>query len=133
MNAQRGQWSSRIGFVLAAAGSAIGLGNIWQFPFKVGASGGAAFVLLYLFFCFVLCFPVMVTEIAIGRKTSKNPVGAYKALGYKNWAFLGLLGIGSGVLILSFYNVVAAWAFGYVVEMISANFEIGSQLSLIHI
>lgn len=127
MNSQRGEWSSRIGFVLAAAGSAIGLGNIWKFPFEVGNHGGAAFVVVYLFFCFVLCFPVMVTEIAIGRKTNKNPVGAYKALGYKNWSIVGILGVLCGVIILSFYNVVAGWAFGYFLEMIIGNFAIGDQ------
>ena len=112
----RGNFSSRIGFILAAAGSAVGLGNIWKFPFEVADGGGAAFVFIYLAFAFLLCFPVMVTEIAIGRKTQKNPVGAYAALGFKNWKFLGLMGILSGVLILSFYNVVAGWAFGYFIE-----------------
>ena len=73
---------------------------------------------MYLFFCFVLCFPVMITEIAIGRKTNRNPVGAFVALGHKNWRFLGLLGILCGVLILSFYNVVAGWSFGYFIEML---------------
>ncbi|MEL6824074.1 MAG: sodium-dependent transporter, partial [Calditrichota bacterium] len=63
MGANRGEFQSRLGFVLAAAGSAVGLGNIWRFPFEVGNGGGAAFVVLYLFFCFLLCFPVMVTEI----------------------------------------------------------------------
>ena len=123
----RSGFSSKFGFVAAAAGSAVGLGNIWKFPFEVGENGGAAFVLMYLGFCFVLCFPVMVTEIAIGRKTQLNPVGAYKALGHKNWSILGLLGILSGVLILSFYNVVAGWAFGYFIEMVSGNFGIGAQ------
>ncbi|MEO1049205.1 MAG: sodium-dependent transporter [Bacteroidota bacterium] len=125
--ANRGGFSSRLGFIAAAAGSAVGLGNIWKFPFEVGNGGGAAFVVIYLTFCFVLCFPVMVTEIAIGRKTSLNPVGAFKALGYKNWAFVGKLGIISGVLILSFYNVVAGWAFGYFLEMVSGNFGIGGE------
>ena len=125
--ASRGNFSSKLGFILAAAGSAVGLGNIWKFPFEVADGGGAAFVLIYLAFAFILCFPVMVTEIAIGRKTQKNPVGAYAALGFKNWKFLGILGIISGVLILSFYNVVAGWAFGYFLEMIQGNFEIGNQ------
>jgi NSS family neurotransmitter:Na+ symporter len=127
MATQRGGFSSRLGFILAAAGSAVGLGNIWKFPFEVGQGGGAAFVMMYLFFCFVLCFPVMVAEIAIGRKTQLNPVGAFKALGYKNWAIVGYLGLASGVLILSFYNVVAAWAFGYFVEMLLGHFDIGSR------
>ena len=125
--ANRGGFSSKLGFIMAAAGSAVGLGNIWKFPFEVGAGGGAAFLIMYLLFCFILCFPVMITEIAIGRKTQLNPVGAFKKLGFKNWKALGLLGIASGVLILSFYNVVAGWAFGYFLEMITANFSIGEN------
>jgi neurotransmitter:Na+ symporter, NSS family len=123
----RGAFSNKTGFILAAAGSAVGLGNIWKFPFEVEAGGGAAFVLLYLIFCFVLCFPVMVTEVAIGRKTEKNAVGAFSSLGYKKWNFVGKLGILSGVVILSFYNVVAGWAFGYFIEMVQGNFNIGSN------
>lgn len=122
--ATRGGFSSRIGFIAAAAGSAVGLGNIWGFPFEVEQGGGAAFVVVYLFFCFVLCWPVMITEIAIGRKTEKNAVGAFNALGYKNWNWLGKMGLLAGVLILSFYNVIAGWAFGYIFEMASANFGI---------
>ncbi|MDX1629513.1 MAG: sodium-dependent transporter [Fulvivirga sp.] len=125
--ANRGGFSSKLGFILAAAGSAVGLGNIWKFPFEVGDGGGAAFLVMYLIFCFILCFPVMVTEIAIGRKTERNPVGAFRALGYKKWDFIGKLGILSGVLILSFYNVVAGWSFGYFIEMLAGHFEIGQK------
>lgn len=124
--ANRGGFSSKLGFIMAAAGSAVGLGNIWKFPFEVGAGGGAAFLLMYLAFCFILCFPVMVTEIAIGRKTQLNPVGAFKALGYGRWSIIGKMGILSGILILSFYNVVAGWAFGYFIEMLMGNFGIGA-------
>lgn len=116
-----------MGFILAAAGSAVGLGNIWGFPYEVGQGGGAAFVVVYLIFCFILCYPVMVTEIAIGRKTQKNAVGAFNDLGLKKWNFIGKLGILSGVLILSFYNVIAGWAFGYVFEMVTGNFAIADQ------
>lgn len=123
----RGNFSSKLGFILAAAGSAVGLGNIWGFPYEVGQGGGAAFVIIYLIFCFILCYPVMVTEIAIGRKTQKNPVGAFNALGYKKWNFVGKLGLFSGVLILSFYNVIAGWAFGYIFEMVAGNFGIADQ------
>ena len=125
--ASRGGFSNRLGFVAAAAGSAVGLGNIWKFPFEVGEGGGAAFVVMYLAFCFILCFPVMVTEIAIGRKTQKNPVGAFISLGHKKWKFLGILGILAGILILSYYNVVAGWAFGYFIEIVQGNFGIGKQ------
>lgn len=124
--ASRGSFSNRLGFILAAAGSAVGLGNIWKFPFEVEAGGGAAFVVLYLIFCFILCFPVMVTEVAIGRKTQKNAVGAFTALGYKGWSIVGKFGVLAGVIILSFYNVVAGWAFGYFIEMILGNFNIGN-------
>ncbi len=127
--ANRGGFSNRLGFIAAAAGSAVGLGNIWRFPFEVGDGGGAAFVVMYLLFCFVLCFPVMITEIAIGRKTDKNPAGAFKALGYKNWSFVGKIGIFCGVLILSFYNVVAGWSFGYFVEISMGHFDIGSRFT----
>ncbi|GAA4354621.1 sodium-dependent transporter [Kangiella marina] len=127
MATNRGQFNSRLGFVLAAAGSAVGLGNIWKFPFEVGAGGGAAFVVIYLAFCFLLCFPVMISEIAIGRKTQLNAVGAFKKLGHHNWAWIGLLGILAGVFILSFYNVVAGWAFGYFLQMVQGNFEIGQN------
>ena len=125
--ASRGSFSSRLGFILAAAGSAVGLGNIWKFPFEVEAGGGAAFVVLYLLFCFLLCYPVMVTEIAIGRKTNKNAVGAFSALGFRKWRIVGLFGIIAGVVILSYYNVVAGWALGYFIEMVQGNFEIGNN------
>ena len=125
--ASRGGFSSKIGFIAAAAGSAVGLGNIWKFPFEVANGGGAAFVVIYLAFCFILCFPVMVAEIAIGRKTQKNPAGAFAALGFPKWSFVGKLGIIAGVLILSFYNVVAGWAFGYVFEMFSGHFEVAAN------
>lgn len=111
----RGQWSSKLAFVLAAAGSAVGLGNIWKFPSEVAANGGAAFLLIYLICCFVVGFPVMVAEIAIGRATGKNPVGAFKALSPNGFfPLVGLWGIVCGVMILSFYTVVAGWTFSFV-------------------
>ena len=100
--ANRGGFSNKLGFIMAAAGSAVGLGNIWKFPFEVGNGGGAAFVFIYLVFCFILCLPVMVTEIAIGRKTQLNPVGAFSKLGFHGWRNIGKLGLVSGFLILSF-------------------------------
>ena len=124
MVTDRGKFTSKLGFILTAAGSAVGLGNIWKFPFEVGLGGGAAFVVMYLIFCFLLCFPVMITEIAIGRKTRKNPVGAFTSLGFKNWRFIGIFGVLAGVLILSFYNVIAGWAFGFFFEMIRGNFSV---------
>ncbi|MBK5279362.1 MAG: sodium-dependent transporter [Bacteroidia bacterium] len=113
----RGSFSGRLGFILAAAGSAVGLGNIWRFPYLAGQNGGAAFLLIYLICVFALCFPVMVGEIAIGRNAQTDAYGSYKKLGGGKWGYLGLFGILAGIFILSFYNVVAGWAFGYFLEI----------------
>jgi neurotransmitter:Na+ symporter, NSS family len=123
----RGGFTSKFGFIMAAAGSAVGLGNIWGFPYEVGQGGGAAFVVIYLLFCFILCFPVMVTEIAIGRKSQKNAVGAFNYLGFPKWNIIGKMGILCGILILSYYNVIAGWAFGYIFEMATGNFAIADN------
>ncbi len=112
----RGSFSGRIGFIAAAAGSAVGLGNIWKFPYEVGANGGAAFLLIYLFCIFIICMPIMVAEIAVGRHAQLNPHGSYKFIGGKNWGIIGTIGIIVGIMILSFYNVVAGWAFGYFIQ-----------------
>ncbi len=109
----RGNFSGRIGFILAAAGSAVGLGNIWKFPYLAGQNGGAIFLLVYLCCIFLLCYPVMVGEIAIGRAAASDAYGSYSKLGGRRWGALGTFGILAGIFILSFYNVVAGWAFGY--------------------
>src|SRR5690554_3475639 len=115
--AARGNFSSKFGFIAAAAGSAIGLGNIWQFPYVTGQNGGAAFLLIYIGWIIFLGLPIMIGEIAIGRRTKSNPYGAYKQLGGKSWALVGLFGILCGIMILSFYNVVSGWAFGYFIQV----------------
>jgi neurotransmitter:Na+ symporter, NSS family len=117
----RGGFASRIGFVLAAAGSAVGLGNIWKFPYEAGKNGGAAFLLVYFVLTFLFCYPIMVGEVAIGRRAGQDVYGSYRLLGGKRWANLGLLGILCGIMILSFYNVVAGWAFGYFLEISFGN------------
>jgi neurotransmitter:Na+ symporter, NSS family len=109
----RGNFSGRIGFILAAAGSAVGLGNIWRFPYLAGQNGGAVFLIIYLACIFLLCYPVMVGEIAIGRAAHSDAYGSYAKFGGRRWGWLGFMGIFAGILILSFYNVVAGWAFGY--------------------
>jgi NSS family neurotransmitter:Na+ symporter len=120
----RGAWKSRFGFILAAAGSAIGLGNIWRFPYVVGENGGAAFVLVYLGFVFLIGAPVMLAELSLGRHTERNPVGAFSALAPGTvWKFVGLLGVITGVGILSFYGVIAGWTFGYFVKTVTGGFN----------
>ena len=124
---KRGSFNTRLGFILAASGSAVGLGNIWKFPFEVSNGGGAAFLIMYLLFCFILCFPVIVSEIAIGRNTKKNAIGAFNEMGKREWNFIGKMGVLCGVLILSFYTIVAGWVLGYVVEMLNGNFSISDN------
>lgn len=116
----RGNWGTNFGFILAAAGSAIGLGNIWKFPYITGVYGGGAFVLVYLFCVLLVGLPLMIAELMIGKHTQKNPVGAFKKLSPDKslWQLTGWLGIASGFLILSFYSVVAGWALAYIFKSI---------------
>jgi NSS family neurotransmitter:Na+ symporter len=114
----RGQWSSKTGFILAAAGSAIGLGNIWRFPFEAGQNGGGAFVLLYVIFVVLIGVPYMFAELALGRSSHKNPVGAIDEIRPGSpWRAIGMLGVLTGVGILSFYGVIAGWTIGYIFKM----------------
>jgi len=117
----RGGFSSRIGFVAAAAGSAVGLGNIWRFPYETGQHGGAAFLVVYLICVVIIGYPVMVGEITIGRAAQANPFRAYSNLGSKRWGLLGLWGILCGIMFLSAYNVIAGWAFGYFLKITFGN------------
>ncbi len=110
---KREHWGSKIGFVMAAAGSAVGLGNIWKFPYTAGNNGGGAFVLIYLLFVIFIGFSVMLTEFAVGRRSQLSAVGAYKSVD-RRWAFSGVLGVLSGFLIMGFYPVVGGWALAYV-------------------
>lgn len=113
----RGAWNSKLGFILAAAGSAVGLGNIWRFPTEVASNGGAAFLIIYLLCTFLVGFPVMMAELSIGRKTRRNPVGAFRALSSnKIYPLIGMWGVLCGVMILSFYLVVAGWTVSYIFE-----------------
>ncbi|UCD64991.1 MAG: sodium-dependent transporter [Candidatus Zixiibacteriota bacterium] len=119
--ATRGSWGTRVGFILAATGSAIGLGNIWKFPYITGVYGGGAFVLVYLVCVVIVGLPLMVAELMIGRRSKKNPVGAFRALHAPNtpWQATGWLGVLSGFVILSFYSVVAGWAMAYIFKSIA--------------
>jgi len=119
---QRGQWGSRIGFILAAAGSAIGLGNIWRFPYLAGEGGGGAFVLIYLVCVVGIGMPYLFAELALGRKSQRNPVGAIMSLvGPRSlWVIVGAFCVLAGFVILSYYSVIAGWAVGYAVKEVIA-------------
>jgi len=103
---------------MAAAGSAVGLGNIWRFPYMTGENGGGAFIIIYLFFVLVVGLSVMVAEFAVGRRTQQSAVGAYKSISNK-WTFAGVLGVLSGFFIMGFYPVVGGWAIAYIFKSFS--------------
>jgi NSS family neurotransmitter:Na+ symporter len=108
--ATRGEFSSKFGFVMAAAGSAVGLGNIWGFPTQVASNGGAAFVFVYLVLTFVLAYPVLMAELLVGRYAKSNSIDAYpKITNYKKSAFLGVWGTLTVSSILAFYSIVGGW------------------------
>ncbi len=115
MGQAREHWGSRLGFILAAAGSAIGLGSLWRFPYIAGENGGGAFVILYIIFTFVIGLPVFIAELVIGRRTQKGAVSAYSELSHhkSNWKMLGYLNILTCFIILSFYCVVSGWCLNY--------------------
>ena len=122
-----GQWSSRWAFILAATGSAVGLGNIWKFPYITGENGGGAFVLVYLLCIAVVGIPVMMSEIMLGRRGKQSPIHTMRTLAQEEraggyWQLVGWFGVLSGFLILSFYSVIAGWALSYVVEALSGTF-----------
>ena len=116
MSTDRGQWGSKFGFIMAAAGSAVGLGNIWRFPYLTGENGGAAFVLVYILCVVLVAVPMLINEIAIGRLTGKNPVGAVQKLGgNKLWtALVGVLPLIVTFVVLSYYSTIAGWTVGYI-------------------
>jgi NSS family neurotransmitter:Na+ symporter len=111
---ERETWASRIGFILAAVGSAVGLGNIWQFPFQTGQNGGAAFIVVYLVAVFLIGFPAMLVEFVVGRRSERNPIDAFERLGHGNWKIAGFLGTATAFWILSFYSVVGGWVIRYI-------------------
>jgi len=122
------QWSSRLAFILAASGSAIGLGNIWKFPYLAGENGGGAFVLVYLLCAVGIGIPIMMAETMLGRRAKRNPVDTMAALAEEAkagpyWRFVGWLGVTAGFLILSYYSVIAGWAMSYIFKINSALFE----------
>lgn len=119
---KRDSWGSRLGFIFAVAGSAIGLANIWRFPYIVGNHGGAAFILLYLICLLAVGFPVFMAEILIGRRSQLDPSGAFELLGKKPfWGIFGKLTIVTGFIVSSFYSAVAGWILGYFLEALLGN------------
>lgn len=119
---KRATFGSRLGVILATVGCAVGLGNIWRFPYMVGANGGAAFLLVYIICILLLGLPVMITEFFIGRRSRRNAAGAFKVMapGTK-WSFIGYNGVTAAFLILGFYSVVAGWTLEYILQAVSGS------------
>lgn len=114
----QGQWSSRYAFVLAAAGSAIGLGSIWRFPFVAGENGGGSFVIAYVGAVLLVGLPLVVAEVMLGRRARRNPITSMALLseeeaGHAGWRWIGILGVGTGLLVLSYFSVIAGWILAY--------------------
>lgn len=118
-------WGSRLGFILAAAGSAVGLGNIWKFPYIAGENGGGLFVLIYLACVALVGLPIMVAEIMLGRASRQSPVGAFEYFSRKGsaWSLVGWLGVAAGFVILSYYSIVAGWSLNYVLLSLTDRFR----------
>jgi len=120
----REHWGSKLGFILAASGSAVGIGNIWKYPHMAGQNGGAAFTLIYLICILVVGLSIVIGEFALGRKTQLSPVGAYLAIAPGSlWKWVGFLGVGSAFVILSFYGVVGGWIIRYAFLAIMGGFN----------
>ena len=122
-----GLWSTRLAFILAAAGSAVGLGNIWRFPYVVGDNGGGAFVLVYLGCVLVVGLPIMMSEVMLGRRGRRSPINTMRLLseeesGSRYWQLVGWMGVLAGFLILSFYSVVAGWSLAYTLKSMTGEF-----------
>lgn len=122
-----GMWSNRLAFILAAAGSAVGLGNVWRFPYTAGEYGGGAFVLVYLLCVAAIGIPIMMAEILLGRRGRQSPINTMRTLALAEgktpaWSLLGWMGILAGFMILSFYSVIAGWTLAYVVRAAGGAF-----------
>lgn len=129
MAEQREQFRSRLGFILAAAGSAVGIGNLVGFPVNAAKSGGAAFLIIYAAFVVFICLPVMIAEMSLGRKTQRNPLGAYKSIagGKSLWRFGGWLALLTPFMIAVFYQVLTVWLLGYFIGAVTGNLEAMAQ------
>ncbi|EFC90156.1 sodium:neurotransmitter symporter [Dethiosulfovibrio peptidovorans DSM 11002] len=123
---QREQWGSKIGFILAAAGSAVGLGNIWKFPYVTGTNGGGAFVVIYVAMVACIGFSVMLAELVIGRNAQLNAVGSFKKIKGGAWPAVGWLGLACGALILSYYGVVGGWTIKYILHSFTGLMELAA-------
>ena len=131
MHNTRDSFGSKFGAIAALAGSAVGLGNIWKFPYEAGCNGGGAFLLVYIFFTVAIGLPVMLSEFALGRYSGRNAFGTFDRLEPKTaWRYFGVLVLLAATMILSFYGTVAGWTLEYVFKSFTFSFHAGTDVDL---
>lgn len=125
---KRDSFGSRFGALVAMAGSAVGLGNLWRFPYLVGENGGAAFIIVYIVLLFIICLPIFVSEFVIGRRSQKNAYAAFRDLsGGSAWRWVGLFTIVVPLIVLSYYSVIGGWSFEYLFKSLTFSFTAGES------
>ena len=124
----RDSFGSRFGALVAMAGSAVGLGNLWRFPYLVGENGGAAFIIVYIAFSFLICLPIFVSEFVIGRRSQKNAFAAFRDLsGGSAWKWVGLFTVIVPLVVLSYYSVIGGWSIEYLLKSVTFSFTGGES------
>ena len=130
---KRDSFGSRFGALVAMAGSAVGLGNLWRFPYLVGENGGAAFIIIYIIICFVICLPIFMSEFIVGRRSQKNAYSAFRDLsGGSPWRWVGLVTIIVPLIVLSYYSVIGGWSIDYLLKSLTFSFTGGESQSAIN-
>ena len=128
----RDNFGSRFGALVAMAGSAVGLGNLWRFPFLVGENGGAAFIIVYIALSFLICLPIFVSEFMVGRRSQKNAFAAFRDLsGGSNWKWVGLFTIIVPLIVLSYYSVIGGWSMEYLLKSLTFSFTSGESQAVV--
>ena len=128
----RDSFGSRFGALVAMAGSAVGLGNLWRFPFLVGENGGAAFIIVYIALSFLICLPIFISEFIIGRRSQKNAFAAFRDLSHgSNWKWIGLFTVIVPLVVLSYYSVIGGWSIEYLIKSLTFSFTSGESQSAI--
>ena len=129
----RDSFGSRFGALVAMAGSAVGLGNLWRFPYLVGENGGAAFIIVYIVFVFLICLPIFISEFVIGRRSQKNAYAAYRDLsGGSAWRWVGMFTIIVPLVVLSYYSVIGGWSVDYLLKSVCFSFTGEASQSVFH-
>ena len=127
----RDSFGSRFGAIVAMAGSAVGLGNLWRFPYLVGENGGAAFIIVYILLSFLICLPIFVSEFVIGRRSQKNAYAAFRDLsGGSEWRWIGLFTVIVPLIVLSYYSVIGGWSVEYLLKSLSFSFSDASRITM---